>query len=210
MAVISVYWRAFKHLNHRGYIYVWANILWILLTLPIVTAPAAWAGLVYMSHRAQTRPQVTLQVFWEGFRLHLWHSLPMGIVTVVILIVNFSNLWMTRFELGWQIALFRLIWFSIPILWLSTQLYMWSIYDEMEEPSVWGAWRNAVLMVFRNPFFTLGIWFGIVLIGLISVVFTPLWMLLTGSLFAIIASQMTLNRLNNAGYKNPEHTRQED
>ncbi|MEO1286758.1 MAG: DUF624 domain-containing protein, partial [Chloroflexota bacterium] len=68
MRILRFYWQSAKHLNYRGYVYIWANLLWIALSLLVITAPAAWAGLSVLAHRSHTKRQVTLDDFWDGFK----------------------------------------------------------------------------------------------------------------------------------------------
>src|SRR5690606_15776417 len=92
MRVLHVLWQIVKHLNYRGYIYVWANLLWIALTLCIITAPAAWAGLMILTYRAHTQAQVNFDDFWDGFKKHFWRAMLNAVISLVIIIVNISNL----------------------------------------------------------------------------------------------------------------------
>lgn len=205
MALYSVYRRAITHINLNGYIYIWANLLWIALSLPLITAPAAWAGLVHFSHTAQTRKRVNLSDFWDGFTANFWRGVVIGLITLCIIIVNVTNLLAYSTETDALTIVFRIVWVSAVLFWLSIQLYFWQILEEMESPTLIGGLRNAALMVIQNPMFTVGIWIGIVVLAILSTVFFPAWMLLTGSSFAILTTTAVLDRLRAAGYENPEH-----
>jgi uncharacterized membrane protein YesL len=104
-----------------------------------------------------------------------------------------------------MVGLFRLFWIMALLVWFSVQLYMWTLFYEMENPSLWQALRNAAVMVYLNPWFTLSLWALIIPIAMISVVIPALWLLLTGSLFAIVGTDAALDRLYKAGYRNPQH-----
>src|SRR5215207_4977050 len=117
MALLHIYWQCIKHLNHRGYIYVWANLFWIALTLPIVTAPAAWAALNVLAHRARTRSSVNMDDFWEGFRKHFKRSLLNGLLTLCILIINISNLLGYSNQPGLMMMVMRLVWLLTLLIW---------------------------------------------------------------------------------------------
>src|SRR5688500_8322057 len=85
-------WRGLRHFNHRGYIYVWGNILWVILSLPVITAPAAWAALVKMSFLAQTTPSGSVGDMWEAFRFYLRQGLIMGVVNILLIGITVYNL----------------------------------------------------------------------------------------------------------------------
>jgi uncharacterized membrane protein YesL len=205
MATLRVVWQSIKYLNARGYIYIWANLYWIVLSLPIVTAPAAWAALNVLTHRAQTRPSVSMDDFMEGFRTHFKRSLLNGLLTLCIVIINVSNLLAYSEQSGIFLVFMRWLWLFSLLLWFSMQLYLWAIIEEMKEPSLWGGLRNAFIMTIRNLFFTMGLWLVIVPLLIVSVIFFPILILLTGSLIAILAVNATLYHLRASGYYNPEH-----
>ncbi|HEX2622417.1 MAG TPA: hypothetical protein VHL11_19795, partial [Phototrophicaceae bacterium] len=100
MEAISVLGQAIRHLNHRGYIYIWANLAAIVCSLPLVTAPAAWAGLVRLSTESYLSPTADLHDFWQGFRENLRRSLILSLLNLVIIGINGSNLVTYRDQSG--------------------------------------------------------------------------------------------------------------
>lgn len=204
MRILRFYWQSVKHLNYRGYIYIWANLMWVSLTLLIVTAPSAWAALSILAHRSYTRQQVTLDDFWAGFKQYFWIATLNGLITLVIFVVNIANLisYTPVDMLGNIISFF---WWLALLLWSGIQLYLWVIYEELKEKSLWTAYRNAFVMVLRNPIFTLALLVATILVLLLSVAVPPLLILLTGSMLTILGTGAALDCLNHAGFHNPEH-----
>lgn len=193
--------RAFRHLNHRGYIYVWANILWFLLTLPIITAPAAWAGLVNLSRQAYLNHSVSLDDFWAGFRMNFRRGVVMAVLNILIIVINLFNLGTYRNLSDPVTLMLSGAWWFILVLWLAVQFYMWPLLYELKEPSLLGAMRNAVVMILLNPFFTLVVLVVVVLLVAISTFLFPAWVLLTGSALAVLATGAVLERLAAAGLR---------
>ena len=204
MRILRFFWQSAKHLNYRGYIYVWANLLWIALTVLFITAPAAWAGLSILVHRSFTRRQVTLDDFWEGFKQHFWIATLNGFITLVVLVINITNL-LAHKPVGIVGNLMTILWLVALLLWCGIQLYLWGIYEELKVPSLWLAYRNAFVMILRNPIFTVSILVMIMLILILSFVLPPLWILLTGSMLSILGTGGALDCLRQAGFTNPEH-----
>lgn len=200
---LRAWWRGLRHLNQRGYIYIWGNLLWFVLSLPLITAPAAWAGLMRLSHTAYHDPGVTLDAFWEGFREHLRLGILIALFNGVLLLMTTVNLSSTRDQTGFLIDLLRSLWILSVVLALTIQLYVWPIYYSMENPSFRGALRNAAVMLWLEPLFTIGLWVGVVLVLVFSTVFVVAWLLLTGSALASIANSAVLDRLGAAGYRVP-------
>ncbi len=201
IAGLRVWWRALRHLNEQGYIYVWANLLWAVLSLPIITAPAAWAGLVRMSMVAHTTPTASIHDFWQGFRDNLRPGILLGLLNIVIIVVNVSNLQAYREQSGVLLVLLRMVWLLTLVLWFAVQFYSWPLYYQMEHPGIVAAMRNAVVMILVNPTFTLGLWLGVTLVVIFSLIFFPAWLLLTGGALAAIATSAVLDRLEAADYR---------
>jgi len=201
LAGIRASWRGLRHFNHRGYIYIWGNLIWVILSLPIITAPAAWAGLVKMSFLAQTTPTANVNDLWEAFRTYWREGILMGIANILIVGLNLYNLAVYWDANGQIFILLRYIWVFILVSWLVLQFYLWPLFFAMKEPALGGALRNAVVMVLLNPGFTLGVWLMVLLIVAVSTILAIPWLLLTVGALAAIATAAVLDRLEAAGIR---------
>lgn len=195
LASLRVCWHGLRHLNQRGYIYIWGNILWFVLSLPLVTAPAAWAGLMRLSYTAYHDPGVNLDAFWEGFRENLRRGVWLALFNALIIMMTVVNLNSTRTQTGLWMDFMRAMWLFSIFLWFTIQFYMWPLFYAMAEPTLWGALRNAAVMILLNPLFTLGLWLCIALIMTFSMVFVVAWVLLTAGALAAIANSAVQDRL---------------
>ncbi len=189
-----------QHLNHRGYIFVWANLFCLLGMLPLVTAPIAWAGLTYLAYLSATRREVRLEDFWEGVRRYWRHGLIIAALNVLIVGVNLSNLWVYARDPSALSGFLRPVWFITLVIWLTLQLYLWPILHHMTTPTLIGAFRNAGFMILRNPLFTLGIWAVLLVLWSLSTVLAAMWLLLTLSMMSIFLTFAVLDRLGVQSY----------
>lgn len=197
---MSFWWQTFKHYNLRGYLYVWANLAFVALALPLLTLPAAWAALVRVSQLAQTTPDADINDFWEAFKAHIKQGLILGLISVLLVIINVSNLISYQGDNSPLMWMLRGLWIGTLFVWFTLQIYVWPLYYEMENPRLLTAYRNAIVMFLRNPFFTLMLWGVMLVIGALSSLLPAAWILLTFSLFGCISASATLNRLQAAGY----------
>ena len=185
-----------NNLRHQGYAYIWANALFIVLSLPIITLPAAFSALMRVGYTAHTQPHESdIGLMWETFRANLWQALPWGLAHLVFAVINFANLLAYGGEPGLTIAFLRFVWVGAGIMWIGVLLYTWPIYYAMENPTLLGATRNAFMMVVQNPFFTITIVAGIILLIILSTILVAAWMLLTFGAIAAIANAAVQNRL---------------
>lgn len=199
----QVLWRAFRQVNQRGYVYIWANILWFILSLPLITAPAAWGALVYLSRQMQLTPTSNLSDFWQAFRENLWRGAGLALVNLIVIVINISNLLAYRDVSGPFILLLRGVWLLTLAIWLMLQFYAWPLFYEMNEPRLLGALRNAGVMLLRNPLFSLTLLAGICLIVTLSSVLFVAWFLLTGGVLAALATTAVFDRLAAVGMRAP-------
>ena len=190
-------WRGLRQLQFQGYVYIWANLLWIALSLPIVTAPAAWAGLIRLSYHAQRTPSADFKQFWLGFRENLGRGSLLAFINLIVIGVNVVNLVAYRDADGLIIAA-RGVWITALVAWFMIQFYAWPLFYSMEQPSLRGAFRNATVMILLNPLFTLALLLLIVLLIVVSMLLPAAWLLLTGGALASIATNAVQDRLRRA------------
>jgi len=196
-------WRGWQHLNHRGYVYVWTNLAAIVISLGIVTAPAAWAAANYVSYLNFRQPNADLNDFWRGLRANLGRGLILAALNFVIVLINLTNLVAYAGETDLFYWLLRAVWVLALVFWFSMQLYLWPLFYQMERPTLTGALRNAAVMTLQNPGFTAGLWIVIVPLVVLSTVLGALWFLVTISALACFANAAVIDRLQAAGLDVP-------
>src|SRR5436190_1991130 len=93
IAALNVIYRALNDVRLKGYTYIWANLAFIVLALPIVTAPAAFSALCKVAHAARTQNhEADLDLFWQTFKANFWRAMPWGALHLLYAVVNFSNI----------------------------------------------------------------------------------------------------------------------
>ena len=170
------------------------------MLLPVITAPAGFAGLVKLSHAVYRGEHVDLNIFWCGVCKNLRQGTILGIISLLVVVVNISNL-NTYVEPTPFSSAIRTIWLGAILVWFALMFYFWPIYYEMDQPGILGALRNAALMIALNPIFTLIHLAGLVAIVAISIAVPPFSILLGFAFVAILSTQAVFDRLTAAGYK---------
>ncbi len=202
LSALRVIRRAFRHVSGNGYIYVWANLAFILASLPLITMPAAWAGLCKLGYNAIRQPNADWDDLISGFREFLARGVLMAILNALVLFINLTNLLGYRGgePLDWAL---RLFWLLVLMVWFSIQFYLYPLYYAMEQPSLSGAFRNAVIMVLLNPVFTLTLTLLLLVIWSVSTVLFALWLLLTVAFMAVAANIAVQDRIQKVGFDRP-------
>lgn len=188
--------RGLGNVRDFGYTYVWTNLAFVALCLPVITAPAAYSALVRVSYLAYTDPsEADLAAFWQTFRANFRRSLFWGSANLAFALINFNNLIAYASIDTPVVMVLEVIWFIATLIWLGMLLYTWPIYYEMSEPTVMGAVRNALVMVLRNPVYTTTLLIMIIVLAAISTVLIACWLLLTWGAITAIANAAVIDRL---------------
>ena len=194
---LRVLLRALNAVRLQGYVYIWSNLAFVILSLPLITAPAAFSALMHSAYISQTQAhEADLGLFWETFRSNLWRALPWGIFNALFGVILISNLLRDGDSGSAMIQAWQILRSGVLFTWLSSIVYTWPLYYEMENPSWAGAQRNAILMVIQNPFFTLVLFAGSLLLALISTIMLLPWILLTWGCIAAIGGAAVVDRLH--------------
>ncbi len=193
MSAPRILWRAFQEVRLKGYAYIWANLAFVALCLPVFTAPAALSALFRVSYEAQTSPSTAdLALFWQNFKANIGRGVVWGVAHGVFAFINFSNLisYANADDPLWSAL--RFVWIGSAFVWFGVVLYTWPLYYSMAQPNLWISTRNALVMVLQNPLSTLMI---LIVLGMISVLSTLLvatWLLLTFGIIAAVGTAAVL------------------
>ena len=145
-----LFWR------HLGMLVV-ANILWLLLSLPIVTWPAATAGLFYLVRRVVqeelegTPREARLGDFWDGFQQYWLRSSLLividlaGLGVIAVALVFYGG--RPEEPLRWLVGPIGLV----GLAWIAAQLYIFPLLLERTENRSWEIMREALLMTLGYP-----------------------------------------------------------
>jgi uncharacterized membrane protein YesL len=191
-------WRGLQVFERYGHVFVMANLFAALLSLPIVTAPAAWGGLCRLARTAHNGPSAHISDFWSGFRESFGRGLIIGLISVglgFMLLVNYTTYVL---QSGPLFMVLRVVWLTAWVMWVCTVLYLFPLWERMERPSLRLGLQNALTMTLKNPFFSLTLIGGLGLIAALSTLLIVPWALITLSLFANSATAAVDDQLRAA------------
>ena len=149
-----LFWR------HLGML-VMANILWLLLSVPIVTWPAATAGLftsfaVVQEELDAPHQDVRLGDFWDGFRQYWLRSSVLSVIDLVGLgVIAVALVFYGEYQRA--AALARRANGLIGLAWITAQLYVYPLLLERAGSRPWEIMREALLMALGYPLSSLSL-----------------------------------------------------
>lgn len=171
-----------------------ANVIWFLLSLPLITAFPAAAGLYHaMNHFAHGRVG-NGRVVWEGFRLHFWLSWKWGLANLAA----FGILWLNiRFygglDAGWAVWV-RALLILLFMLWGALQLYTFPLLLEQEDQRIRTALRNSLVLFIRRPLQTIGWALTVFILALGTSAFLPVaWIVISASVCLYLSNRATID-----------------
>ena len=173
-----------------------ANLLWLGMSLLVVTWPAATAGLFQLARRVAEEeltadPQpATIDDFWAGFRRH-WRRgsiLAIGDLAALGLIVLalrfYSESAIT--PLSWLVGPITLI----GLTWAGAQCYIYPLLIHRPDARPWAVAREAFLMAISYPLNTFSLLLTMVILSIGATILAGPILLIFFSFVAILQTLM--------------------
>lgn len=177
-------WETYDHIG----LLVLANLLWILLSIPVVTAPAAAAGLFHLARRLSRSEPIGLSSFFTGFRSHFWPAFKVGVAELAALLVLWVNIdFYSHLRGGATIPGMVL---AAAMIWLAVLFALMHVHIfpmlAAGETSLRQLLRKSLLLVLDNPAFTIGLALQSISLSVLCLVTGAGLVLLSGSLSAVL------------------------
>lgn len=175
-----------------------ANLLWLALTLPVITAPAALAGLYYLADLTVRGKDPPLSCFFDGLRRYFirsWTLVALNLGVLIVLLVNFL------FYLGQPNEWIRIIaipMFYLLLLWLCVQTYLFPLMLQSESKNTINPvpiFTKAVRLTLAEPVYSLSIGLAVLAWMALNVAFAGPVLILTLAGVAVIHTRATLTIL---------------
>ncbi len=177
-------WSTYDHIG----LLVLANLLWVVLCLPVVTAPAATAGLFHLARQIARGKDVSLRDFFVGFRTRFFPAFKLGLVDLAALLVLWVNIDFYSHMRGGavipgMILAAAMVWVAAFFLLMHAHLYPLLAGGESSLPQLL---RKSALLTLDNLAFTIGITFQALSLSVLCVVTGAGLVLISGSAVAVL------------------------
>lgn len=175
------------------------NFFWLLLTLPIVTAPAAAFALYHCTSLMVKDETAGWNEFWEGFRKFFWTALAWYLLDAVILIIIGVNIWFYNQNTATWANLVSGLMLGVLFIWLAVQFYVPPVLVIQENRNFITALRNSAGLVATRPLVMVGTFIGLAALYFFSiVVFIPLLLVISAGLGAYLTSKVMQRTVQKA------------
>jgi uncharacterized membrane protein YesL len=167
--------------------FILANLLWAILSIPLVTMPAATAGLfAVMSRQVQGKKPELFQVFFSAMREYWRKALTIVVIDLILACLIIANIQIFSIMGSMDPIAFlsRSITLFAALFALVTNLYAWSLLVVIDVP-LRELLVLAVKLVFAYPLQS----FGILIAAIIPVIIS---LLLPQGMFALFTGSVTV------------------
>jgi uncharacterized membrane protein YesL len=167
----GVLWAALKDYYEEMFTLVGANLLWVLLAIPVITLPPATAGMFYLTNHIARHKSIEFRMFFEGFRKYLWKSYALTLLNLAAAVLFWVNLHFYGSQFGdqqWAVIV-RGLFVGLAVMWCLIQIYVFPMLLEQEEPRLLLALRNAAFLTFASPITSLTLAVLMVVVAALSV-----------------------------------------
>ncbi len=182
---VRAFWAACKDYYEEMFRLVGANLLWLLLAVPIITLPPATAGMFCLTNRIAHHRSVELRLFFAGMKQYFFKSWLLALLNAAVLGLLYVNLrFYGQMLAGQWAAIVQGLFLGLMVLWCLMQLYVFPMLLEQEEPRLLLALRNAAFMAFASPLTALVLG---VLVALLAAASAALALPFAVALMAVVA-----------------------
>jgi uncharacterized membrane protein YesL len=131
------------------------NLLWVLLLIPIVTAPPATAAFYAIGKRVYDGELWGIREIWQHMRELFWPAWRWALPNLLLLLVLLGNFYIYQDVSGTAWVVLRFIWAFLLILWMMFNLYYWPFWLAQEDKSMRTTYANCGRFLLLNPWPTL-------------------------------------------------------
>jgi uncharacterized membrane protein YesL len=177
-------WKTYDHIG----LLVLANLLWIVLSLPLVTAPAATAGLFHLARELPGDGKPGVHLFFAGFRRHFWPAFKVGVADLAAALVLWVNIDFYSHLRGGgalpgMLLAALMIWLSLLFALMHVHIFPMLVVGER---SLRQLLRKSLLLTLDNLLFTIGLGAQTLALTVLCVITGAGLVFLGGSLPAVL------------------------
>jgi len=193
--VFRIFWESLKEFWDELFILVLMNLLTAVLLVPVVTFPPALAALWNVGNLVARGKGVEWSDYFGAFKRYFGKSWVLALINIAVGVLFYVNFGFyapgtSPFNLSGTVSLWiRTFFVFIGVLWLLLQMYLFAMLLEQEDQRIKLAFRNAAILMFANPGFTLLLGIIVLLLSVVSVLLPALWAMATMSLISVLCNR---------------------
>ncbi len=192
---LRVFWQALKDANDELLTLALMNAVTVLLLVPLVTGPPALAALWAAANRVARGGKAEWPDYWRAFRELFGRAWMLAALQWFVTLTLLSNLVFytpgnNPLHLAPDVlALIRAAWLGVFFVWLLVSQHFLPLMMEQEDRRLRTVVRNALLLVGKEPLFSVVLLVLIVLLGAVSTLLTVPCFFFTVAFVAVLGNE---------------------
>ncbi len=190
--------KALKDLWGEMFNLVFMNLFTLLCLVVVIPGPPAVMALYAVCNRIANDYAISWEHYFAAFRAHFAKAWLYALAALVFTALLLLNLWWygAAFAGATWSSWVQGAWLAALLLWLAANFYVIPLYFEQYDRRWRVALRNAILLIGAHPLFTLAMLVIVGLLMALSLLITPLFVLLGLAIWALFGSEAVVNRVN--------------
>jgi len=207
-SALRVVGRSFRDWWDEMFLMVGVNLMWALLAIPVITLFPATMGAYHLTYEKAHGRRVEFELFWQGFRQYFGKAWALGAINLVVTALLVVNVLFYLNQPSWLFYL-TILWIYLIVIWLGVMTYVFPLAIEQEDKSIKLIYRNAALLAVGRPLFTfVTALMQLLLLGL-SIVLSPLLLLVYVPLSCLISNHALVASLEDLERRRAKLERQQ-
>ncbi|WP_419466025.1 DUF624 domain-containing protein [Alteribacter salitolerans] len=165
---MSIIGHSFKQYFYHLFKVLAAGTIWLLLSIPILTAGPATAGYSYFIYQIQSREDSKIRHLFTGVKQYFRKSIILGTVITVPPVVLLSNFIFFFQQSGFLFYFYAMLCFYCFLAWVLVSQYAFSVLVQKEEIAIKEILKYCFLYLKRGFWKSIFLLFPITLLTLIS------------------------------------------
>lgn len=172
------------------------NIVWLFACILVIPGPPATLALYYYANQTVRGEAIYVTDFFKAIPRFWKVSWRWGILNLAVLVLLAGDIYLTHSEnLSPAGLFFRGLYFTLAAFWFLVQTFTLPFMLEQEKPAVFQAMRNSVVMIGRNPFFSLSLLILLLLTLTLGIVTFMLTVALGSMFVALVGNRAVLSQI---------------
>jgi uncharacterized membrane protein YesL len=185
-------WKALVNAYDAGWELVQINLLWFVLSIPIITLPFTMAGLAYYMHELAHGESMSWRDFFVGIRKYFWPSMRFLLLNLIIIfLLLFYDIYFSHLNNSFTSIVIGLI-YGIGIIWLLLMPFVFPLMLEQKKPGLRNGLRNSLVMYIKWPGITLLVVILVYLLAYGSYLILVPWGIITASLCSFLLASVAM------------------
>lgn len=172
------------------------NIVWLFACVLIIPGPPVTLALYYYANQSVRGEAIYVTDFFKAIPRYWKAGWRWGIVNLIVLAILAGDIYLTRSQNPTSAGLFfRGLYFTLLAFWLLIQIFALPFMLEQEEPAVFKALRNSVVLIGKNPIFCFTLLILLILTLSLGIIAFMLSVALGGIFVALVGNRAVLGQI---------------